>query len=447
MEDCLSDAVVNMITELIDVARTFRAICAADVFPHLRCVDAVNRIRKHFRSSTRDALGLVGTTLAEVPFYMDKVTHWVQQTASIKMNQDKLDRLEAFVQVDLSSGEVMDRVTEMVQRLQDLNYMQDELMDAPWMGKLVTQAKQKLVEMWDLVWPHLEEQDGLDLQGVKSLLDTACETFPGEKTVFEMQEALAGVLTRKSGREKVAAMVSFLVALAEKLSKGEPCTPEMQAELSEVVLKCRGLTVPMESWQPMSKALETLVTMVEQSYPKDLPACTKYVEMLKQASGWSDAKAKQWVQKVEHMLHLKMSLETLSSLNDDLGIAILNQPEQKTKLATLMRALQVAQTWPPEDGWLGTQLKKVLAEALALKTKTHNDICKQHHDVVLAAMAKLKPIAGGMPGGKTWSDEIVDQNWPGVWRVAEKTILQSNGPEVAAAAVELEKAMQNACHG
>ena len=82
----------------------------------------------------------------------------------------------------------------------------------------------------------------------------------------------------------------------------------------------------------------------------------------------------------------------------------------RVRLFDVMRARKGA----PVSGWPGAEVtQKLAAEVDELVKGSRECILLGHKQKLQGAMDTLRPIAGGAPGGKLWSDGVSNE-WPAI---------------------------------
>ena len=423
-EEDLTDAVVNMIADLNHIARCMQAILSEQVWVHLKSVESVSKLKRQSKGSSGGPLAMVANSMQEVPWYMDKLTTWIQTTATIKLHRQQLDRVDAFRKVDVTMGPLADRVVEMKARLQDLSFLQLEL-DMRFLKENHAAIREKLEVMWGLLAKGLGTEAGQDLSMVQALLAAASECYPEDEGVEQWRCELGSILKERSGRQKIQSLLDVFLDAEKQLSAGQPLSPEGKATLEGSIEGAAGLAIPEVSKAPFHTSLKKVVALLQDWVPANLERAQWALSLLKKTSAWAPEDVKAMLPKIETLVQLCQARDSFQAGVEDVPVMI-KKDEKWEKLSQLMRTLTAAERILEEPGWIGEKAQESKAMGVDLRDAAQKHLCMLYKGIMIQATVALQPCAGGMSDGTDWKTKIVEQDWSGVLATGKETLLKAD---------------------
>ena len=429
----LPDSVVTLTGDMLDVADTILAIVHPDPFSQLTAINAVDRVRKMFRTASGEPLSLLASALSENVYWMDKVATFAQITSSIKVHKAEIEKVNEYLASDLAaSADLNEMAAKLGSIVKDLQYLSEGLSPEA-VEKMMKGGAKKVVEFWHLMLAEFDKHgfQNLNVEVVQSTLVEASIAFPNEGDVQAFRGSLNEMLVLKSGEEKMTLMLQHFFKVHEAITTNSPFEEAKVSEFLEHAHAAQGVQVPMSRKEEFELALGEFPHKAVLILKRSLPDAQRFLKILKACTSWtSKTFGDTMVQRLEVVLDLALAVsDYVGDPEEKDEKKWVGQDEGKKKLTRLMSTLASAKKIGEQEWWGSVYQADKMGVARAAVERAKAHILQVSTGELQAVTDKLTPLAGGAPEGKCWTDGLKSLNdWVSLQKHAQSTLLENDAP-------------------
>ena len=409
---------------LQDCATSVLAVMSSDAFAMLPAVEAVDKIRKHFRSTTQKPLAMIASALADSSYWLERITTFIQVTCTLKVHRNRIDDLQAFVKTELV--QTQDEALKLLEMVRSLVYLQEELASSESMKELSTPMAGRVSSFWQGAKEHLHTAEpAVSVKTLQELLSEAELAFPQQAPFAAFTLELAEILKTKSGEEKIRKLMEIMPDLWDMQDLTQ-YDDEKNEAIMETMGACRGLKMSAADSglyrHEMLELAKKLPGIIEDNHSLAL----RLEKVLRHGLEWMDPEfEKHLFAKNCSLMRLRECVDAYKCEHSSVLNMVQDDPS-KSRLADMMRAEKSV----IEKDWVGAEVaSRIMKEARHLKEESKKIVVDGARACLAQAVADLRPHAGGGPGGQAWC-EGVPNDWASVMAAANSTLMQSNGGKV-----------------
>ena len=441
----VSELYVPILPKIKSTVIALKALLSKDIFEQLEAKAHISKIRDAITSKATDPCSNLAKGMGGCPWWKGLLDKYMTYTLSLEVHQPKIESVRDLFEKEaaVQTGDV----NTMLGGLQDLAILTSDLPES-----CVQPLKQKASEkMWGWWQTSMSAaQAGVSPEpATVHVMDKAlseCQIcFPLEARWESAKREFAEMNLRHKGRERLQQLVQAGEALTACLASDDEADVEKIAsahiDFSTACKQAQGLALSEDD----KTKLLSVAAMLSVQLQKTLAGRP---EIARKHCSARDALQRLDKSLVEANLleeqdqaitfTAALSAWRKSGVDED---ARLSAKDAQIRLGEMICAFLQCCNWAKEGCWCWSELEKSLAEAADIVERANKVWCDDAKLAYQRSVQCLEPLAGGAPGGASWTDGL-PQNaaWADVMKKAETSIMKLDVGALDAALQKLDEA-------
>ena len=313
----VAEVFLNILADLSTCCRAILGVLESDPLLMLESLDAVDEVRREFRTVGSRPLCVMATSMADSAHWHGLFEKYLASTLGLKTHGGKLDEIRRFIaSFEMPADDCVPAFSKTLESIvRDVGELGHQVKHESLMS-----LKQQVLECLRLFWhwlvPKLPANQLWPVSGevLNQLIMEASISLGSEAFVGEMQEDMAKLALACTGKQRLTVFMEKLTEVESKVGEQfDDSMQELWEALSSSAEGCKGVAMDAAEEGAVANIMEKLISAVPPLLEKDFEHAEQFYQQVVQST-LSVAKPAKWKVPINRMGFIDVLASLLAEL-------------------------------------------------------------------------------------------------------------------------------------